>query len=213
MTGEPGTAAPRVPLSDTWRSRRAWVVLLATLILGLAVDLATKYAAFRHVPDVPVRVVREEVLAASSLGRLVPDDKVVVIPSLLEFKLVLNPGAVFGMGAGRRWFFVAFTAVAVGFGLWMFRRWTRPREHAAHAAIGLLLAGGLGNLYDRVVYACVRDFIHPLPGVNLPFGWRYPWGGRELWPYVSNVADLFLLVGIGILIVHTWRGDKSRAQA
>jgi len=124
---------------------------------------------------------------------------------------VLNPGAVFGIGPGRRWLFIGFTLIALGFSLWMFGRLTRARDRVAHVGLGLLISGGLGNLYDRVVFGCVRDFIHPLPGVLLPFGWRLPSGERELWPYVSNVADLLLLVGIGMLLVTFWKkGDKPQ---
>jgi signal peptidase II len=163
------------------------------------------------VAGVPGVVDRAQVIDLSSrgqnLGVLVPlHEPVHVVPSLLDLSLVLNRGAVFGIGAGKRWFFVAFTVLAIGFGLWMFGSWTRARDRAAHVAIGLLLAGGLGNLYDRLVFACVRDFLHPLPGVQLPFGWRMPLdGGREIWPYVSNIADLWLLVGIGVLMVQLWR--------
>ena len=116
--------------------------------------------------------------------------------------LVLNPGAVFGIGAGKRWFFIAFTGAALALAIWMFLAWTGPRDRAAHAAIGLLISGGLGNLYDRIVYACVRDFLHPLPGVKMPFGLTMPLtGGREVWPYVSNIADLWLLLGISALVL------------
>ena len=83
-------------------------------------------------------------------------------------------------------------------------------DEVAHVALALLIAGGLGNLYDRVLFACVRDFIHPLPGVTLPFGIRWPGGSREVWPYVSNVADLFLLLGIGALLVYSWRKPDER---
>jgi signal peptidase II len=189
-------------------------------ILGLATDLGSKAVAFHSIADAPVRVSREAVLAARqsghSLSRLIPPhEPVVVIPHVLEFSLVLNPGAVFGIGAGKRWFFVAFTIGALGLAIWMFGMWTRPRDLLAHVAIGLLIAGGLGNLYDRLLYACVRDFIHPLPGVLMPFGWQMPLGGgREIWPYVSNVADLWLLIGIGMLMWYLWRqGGKKQAKA
>jgi lipoprotein signal peptidase len=96
----------------------------------------------------------------------------------------------------------------------MFAAWTKPKDAMAHAAIGLLISGGLGNLYDRIVYACVRDFLHPLPGAVMPFGWRMPLtGGREIWPYVSNIADLWLLVGIGMLMWYLWRGGKKPHKA
>lgn len=199
---------------STFRNCGAWRTLLVVTVIGLAIDLGSKVAAFAKIAGAPVVVSRERVLAAGTdLESVVPvHDSYVVLSGLLEFKLLLNPGAVFGMGAGKRWVFVIFTAFAITFALWMFAKWTRPQDKAAHFAIGLVLAGGLGNLYDRVMFACVRDFIHPLPGVKLPFGWRWPWGGSEVWPYVSNLADLWLIVGIGILVIHTLRTGKQTGQ-
>jgi signal peptidase II len=199
---------------STWRSRRAWVVLILVTILGLAADLVSKKLAFEHVADAPVTINRDEVIRTHNPAGQIPyHAPVVVVPRLLEFTLVANRGAVFGMGAGRLTLFIVFTVVALAFGLLLFATWTRPHEWGAHAALGLLLAGGLGNLYDRTVYACVRDFIHPLPHLELPFGWSYPWGGTEVWPYVSNVADLFLIIGIGVLVVRALRHPKTETRA
>lgn len=200
-------------------SSRAWLVLFAAIAFGLITDIASKYAAFRRVASDPVEVIREQVLSAKDrnipLSVLIPrHEPVRVVPSVLDFTLVLNPGAVFGIGAGKRWFFVAFTVIAMAVSLWMFAKWTKARDTWAHIGLGLLIAGGLGNLYDRVVYACVRDFIHPLPGVNVPFGLTNPLtGSRELWPYVSNLADKWLLIGIAILLVHLWRQDTKAKTA
>ncbi|MBX3375698.1 MAG: signal peptidase II [Phycisphaeraceae bacterium] len=198
------------------RSRRAWSVLIIVVFLGLSSDLFSKWIAFREIGPQPVAVDRDAVLAAQakgeSLSRLIPPDvkPVPIVPNLLDFTLVLNPGAVFGIGAGKRWFFVAFTVAALLLAVWMFGAWTRSRDAWAHVGIGLLVSGGLGNLYDRLAYGCVRDFIHPLPGVLLPFGWTMPLsGGREVWPYVSNVADLWLLIGIAMLMWFLWRQGKS----
>lgn len=193
-----------------WKSRTAVIVLVLVTVLGLGADLGSKWLAFRYVAPSPQVLVREEVLASRNLSRLLtPHEPRTIVAGLLEFTLVLNPGAVFGMGAGKRVVFIVFTLGALGFGLWMFGAWTQRRDRCAHVAIGLLLAGGLGNLYDRLRFACVRDFIHPLPGVKLPFGWRNPLDGSdEVWPYVSNVADLFLLIGIGMLMVFLWRGGR-----
>jgi signal peptidase II len=216
-TGDPDTAISAARTSPgAIASPRAWLVLLVVALTGLIADLGSKAVAFRTIADAPVAVSREQVLteraAGRSLSRLIPPHQpVTVVPNVLEFSLVLNPGAVFGIGAGKRWFFVAFTVAALGLAIWMFGAWTRPRDTLAHAAIGLLIAGGLGNLYDRLVYACVRDFIHPLPGVLMPFGWRMPFGGgREIWPYVSNVADLWLLIGIGMLMWYLWRQGGNK---
>lgn len=195
------TAAP-----GPWRSPIAWAILIGTTIAGLASDLISKQMAFAQVAGAPVTLEREAILAAARPGEVLPPhDPITVIPSVLEFVLVLNPGAVFGAGAGKRWLFVAFTLAAITFAIYMFAQWTRAKDFLAHACLGLLVSGGLGNLYDRLLFACVRDFIHPLPGVHLPFGLSWGKGGStEIWPWVSNVADLWLLVGIGGLLVYSW---------
>ncbi|GAB5494952.1 MAG: hypothetical protein Phyf2KO_00320 [Phycisphaerales bacterium] len=189
------------PAQSAIKSPKSWATLLIVLVLGLVADLWSKDYAFKHVGDTPVTVVREQVLASDDPRRLVPPSNVEVIPKVLNFTLVLNQGAVFGMGAGKRWLFVTFTVGAIGLGLWMFAAWTTRKDWLAHISLGLLLSGGLGNLYDRLVYACVRDFIHPLPDVWI--------GGWEVWPYVSNVADALLIIGIIGLMWHLWRADPK----
>ncbi len=200
----------------TWKSRSAWIILLVTVALALVADLASKSMAFASVAGDPVTISRAEVLNPERDPRLInelipPHPPMTVVPRLLEFTLVLNPGAVFGIGPGQRFFFIGFTGVALAFGLWIFSTWTTPRDRLAHAAIGLVLAGGIGNLYDRTVFGCVRDFIHPLPGLLWPGGWKPLGGNGEVWPYVSNVADLELLIGIGVLLVFLWRRDSAKA--
>lgn len=206
-TGKPVTR-------PAWQSKRAWLFLAIVTVIGLVVDLVSKSLAFAHVAGARVGIDRGAVLASDALDLLIPRHQpVVVVPGLLEFTLVLNPGAVFGVGAGQRWFFVGFTVLALGFAGWIFGAWTKAKDRWAHVAIGLIVAGGLGNLYDRLAFACVRDFIHPLPGVRLPFGLAWPGGSRELWPYVSNIADLYLLVGIGVLLVLNWSRPHEKPAA
>ncbi len=186
-------------------------MFIVTVLLGLVADLGSKELAFRFVADEPFRPNRTQVLhllkeAPHEIMILVPrHEPVTVIPRVLDFQLVLNAGAVFGAGQGKRWFFIGFTLVALVFAVGLLLRWTSGRDWLSHAAVGMVVSGGLGNLYDRLVYGCVRDFIHPLPGVKLPFGLTWPHGSDEVWPYISNVADAVLLIGIGVLMVKLWR--------
>lgn len=218
------TQAPPTPAGGTTSDalsrpgRRSWVILLVVAIIGLGVDLGTKYWAFRSIADRPVTITREQVLAQTaidpgSLMNLIPPHRPIGPHGIFQFHLVLNNGAVFGAGQGKRWMFIGFTIAVLGIALYSFGRWGERRSIATPLAVGLVVAGGLGNLYDRVVYACVRDFLHPLAGVRLPFGLRWPHGSPDLWPYVSNVADAFLLVGIFILVVKMWRADNAKTRA
>jgi len=208
---------PRPAIGGAPRDPFAWATLLGVTAVGVAIDLVSKALAFRHIADAPLRIDRQDVLALppERIGALIPPHEPVgVIPYVLELELVLNPGAVFGIGAGRRWFFVLFTAVAIAFGMWVFARWTTRRDRLAHAALGLIFAGGLGNLYDRINFACVRDFLHPAPDVLLPFGLSWPGGaGNELWPWVSNIADALLLIGVGMLMIRLWRTPEGNGPA
>ena len=213
---------PSSPVRPAGRSRNAWIVLALTVALALVADLGSKYWAFAAIADAPVTLDRDLVIERMANGidlndpcppvQLVPPhEPVVIVPHVLEFKLILNAGAVFGSGQGKRWFFIGFTVVALAFALLLFAKWCREREYATQIAIGLVIAGGLGNLYDRVMYACVRDFLHPLPGVNWPFGWELL-GRTEVWPYVSNVADAFLLIGIAVLMIKLLREDGGEGE-
>ncbi len=195
-------------------SVRAWVILLTTTGIGIFADLWSKSYAFAHVATTPVIITREDVLSTDQIGYLINQhEPITVIDKVLEFTLVLNPGAVFGIGAGQRWFFIIFTVIAVLISLGLFVKWTLAKDWIAHAGFGLIISGGIGNLYDRLTYACVRDFIHPFPGVQLPFGLKWPGGNPELWPYVSNVADAFLIVGIVMLMIHAWRMPAENQDA
>jgi signal peptidase II len=202
---------------SAWRSPLAWVVLLGVLVLGIAADISTKYWSFATIAGEPVVLDREKLLADRAYQPIPNHARVPALPGrLLDFRLVINRGAVFGLGADQRLFFIVFTLGAIVVGLYVFGRYTTARSTLAHAALGMILAGGLGNLYDRIVYGVVRDFLHMLPGWHLPFGLRWPrWfgGSPEIFPWVFNVADVMLLTGMVLLMLHIHRMEKQRSQS
>jgi len=189
------------------------MLMLAVLAIGLTIDLSSKWFAFENVADVPVRIDRERVLNDPSY-RVPWHDPVPLLPAdLLNARLVWNYGAVFGLGQRKRFFFIAFTVAAVGVGVLLFARWTREHHRLAHVAIGCILAGGLGNLYDRARFGVVRDFLHIFPEARLPFSWTWPGSGSpELFPWVFNVADTLLLLGMLLLMVHINRVESRRQK-
>ena len=101
----------------------------------------------------------------------------------------VNHGALFGMGQEKKgtangFFAVVSVLAAVAILVWGMRRAT-AREKWLMAALGLILGGTVGNLYDRLVFNGVRDFMY----------FYY-----IEWP-VFNFADCLLVVGAGLLLV------------
>src|SRR6185369_1730138 len=96
-------SSPPSRSASAWYSKQAWVVLIFVMCGSVAIDLVTKWLAFRSIAGAPVAVVRDEVLAKAAVdprmvGTLVPKhEPIVIIPRVLELTLVLNPGAVFGV--------------------------------------------------------------------------------------------------------------------
>ena len=194
-----------------WRSPLAWLVLLGILTAGVSLDLWLKHWSFQNVAPQPV-VLDRDVIRRSG-WHIPPHDPVEVVPRVLNLHLVRNDGAVFGIGANQRMFFIFFTIAALGAAILVFGRWTTRRATMAHLALGLILAGGLGNLYDRITFGFVRDFLHMLPGWQLPFGWNWPGGSTEVFPWVFNAADVMLLLGMGTLMLYMNSLEKRRKKA
>ena len=196
-----------------WRSARAWAVLLGTFAIALALDLWTKDWAFRTVADRPVTLRYEDVAGNPSYSLPWHAGVRAVPPDLLDFRLVLNHGAVFGIGQGRGALFIAFTVLAVGTALWVFGRHTSSRSHMSHVGLALVLAGGIGNMVDRVSVGAVRDFLHLFPRRELPFGLHWPGGSDEWFPWVFNVADMELIAGMCLLMLAVHLSDRRAARA
>jgi lipoprotein signal peptidase len=97
----------------------------------------------------------------------------------------------------------------VGIVLGLFVR-SNARAWVLHAALALLLAGAGSNLYDRGAIGSVRDMLWLFPGVRLPFGWRWPGGSDELYPWIFNVADAAMCVALVLLLVLVYRSDRKR---
>ncbi len=199
---------------SAWRSPRAWLVLVLVCAAGLGLDLTLKTWSFADVATKPVVLDQAEIqkiLDNPRYNPIPPHRGVSLLPgNLLDMRLVINRGAVFGIGQNQRIFFVAFTLAALAAAIAVFARWTSRRAVLAHVAIALILAGGLGNLYDRLRYTLVRDFLHMLPGWKLPFGWTWPGGTDEIFPWVFNAADVMLLVGMGLLMLHINSVERRR---
>jgi signal peptidase II len=123
------------------------------------------------------------------------------IPGFLQFQALVNQGAVFGIGQGQRFLFLVVSTLAICFILYLFA--TSGRHRFYQFVLGMLLAGVIGNMYDRLYLGFVRDMIHALPGRK--------WLGteREIFPWIFNVADSLLCVGVGLIFLYTLKGSPA----
>lgn len=85
---------------------------------------------------------------AWAFSSLTPIEERIIIPGWLTFRRSLNDGAVFGSFTGYVGVFIAASLAALLFVLFLFSRSGR-RHFILHVALGCILAGALGNLYDR----------------------------------------------------------------
>jgi signal peptidase II len=193
---------------------RSWpaisLFLLVTLLV-LTADLWLKRWSFNHVAGEPIRLMPMDADEHYEFWRNHPHRPIVVLPSVLNLQLTTNPGAVFGLGKGKRSIFIFVSILATGIiGVLFYRSPARAWTH--HVALGLILSGALGNLYDRVRFAAVRDMLHMLPGVDLPFGLNWPNGSSEVWPWIFNLADVALIVGVSLVLIMNWFAPKPSAK-
>ncbi|HJU73821.1 MAG TPA: signal peptidase II [Gemmatimonadaceae bacterium] len=138
-------------------------------------------------------IVTKDWAEAALQPRGVPHD---VFGETVRLTLVYNPGAAFGihLGPWSRWIFLALTVGAL-FILARLYFHTRPGERARALALGLVTAGAIGNLIDRITSPIgVVDFIDV--GVG---DWRWP---------TFNVADMAVSVGAIVLAWVLWGDDK-----
>jgi lipoprotein signal peptidase len=184
-------------------------VLWTLVVLGTCLDQSGKYGVFRWLYQHP-RFYQEIKYEGRPIGGT---GEYTIIPGVFKLHVqftdkaaqeghwltplrtwsadvlpTVNPGALFGWGKeypelANPLFSIISVVAAVAIIYWGTRRST-ARDLALCAALGLILAGTLGNLYDRLVFHGVRDFLY--------FHWFE-------WP-VFNIADSCLVCGAFLLL-------------
>lgn len=117
------------------------------------------------------------------------------ITPFLNLVLVHNTGSAFGfLGTQSGWQLWLFVAIAIIVSIGILAYLWRASIHAfAAASLSLILGGTLGNLYDRIVYGYVTDF--------LDFHFK-----DYHWP-AFNVADAAITLGVIFIILSAFRSS------
>lgn len=180
------------PARKPRRLTKAWMVFLVVGMISLAADQATKLWARETLPVHPEGCeIPAEIVAHKCIGVAVP-----VIDGYWDWRLSFNPGSAFGLFSSRGGARVFLTVVGIAavFGMLYMMKKARADQKALHWALALVAGGAIGNLIDRVYYGVVTDFVL----------WRYK---EHEWP-VFNVADVALVVGVGLMFVDMFREGR-----
>jgi signal peptidase II len=162
-----------------------WVLFWTIALGGAAFDLATKTIIFERVGPPPAQ-------------------SVTIVPHILELHTSQNTGALWGFGSGLPHSSEVFAGLSVIAAIlicyWLF--FMRAASSAVlTVALALIMAGALGNCYDRLAYGYVRDFVH-LHVDAIRFDCA-----------VFNFADNMLVAGAITLVLFALRPDDQAPRA
>lgn len=120
--------------------------------------------------------------------------QVTVLPPIFNLTWVENRGVSFGLfGDGSaRWYLSAFSIVVAGALAW----WAlKADRRLLITAIGLVMGGAIGNVIDRIRFGFVVDFLD--------------FSGTGFFPWVFNVADSAISIGVVLLIWDSLRAEQA----
>ena len=125
---------------------------------------------------------------------MVPGEVQTVLPGVLSWAYTRNRGVAFGLLSGAAVLPLLTLALIVGLLVWMLRH--PEAGDMLRTGLWLIVGGGLGNLYDRLAYGCVIDFIR-LDFVNFA---------------IFNPADVFVCAGAVLVAVAVLTEDRRKAH-
>jgi signal peptidase II len=142
-------------------------------------------------------IVLDYLTKAAMLGSFAPGESRALAP-FFNLVLVFNKGAAFSfLATAQGWQTAFFAAIAIVASVVISYLIVKNKNKRLFCAgLALILGGALGNLYDRLVYGHVVDFLDFYVA-----GWHWP---------AFNVADSGITVGAGILILESFLHDSEQ---
>ncbi len=151
-------------------------------------------------------VVLDQVIKLLVVANIPLHESVELIPGVFRFTYIQNDGAAFGSMDDARWLFMILSTVAI-VAIMVYICWKKPQDKLLLSSLLLIQAGGIGNMIDRIRLGYVIDFFDFC---------AFP----SLWKWVFNVADSFVVIGAGLLMlwmildtVKAAKEEKAKKQA
>ena len=193
MTAIPANSAAEVATGTVPLNR--YVVFCSIAGIGCAVDLVTKAWVFSN-----------QALRAGQVLWLWQDH--------VGIQLSRNWGALFGMGQGKVWLFATLGILAMlAIPTWLFV-FRAARDRWVNVAMGSVMGGVLGNLFDRLGFSG-EDWAGPMlnspDAVHSVRDWIL-WQVNNQWRWPNfNIADSMLVCGACLLFFHAWRQPSGHS--
>lgn len=149
-------------------------MVLLIIILGLLADRVTKLWALKYLKD---------------------SSDIVIIKNFFSFSFLTNRGAAFGI-LQNKLFLLSLLTIIVTLGMIYYIYKYKPTSKLLKISLALIIAGAIGNLYDRVIYKYVVDFIllHYKDVYNFP---------------TFNVADMLVVFGTIFLAFYIIKEENN----
>ena len=123
-----------------------------------------------------------------AISALYPDNEIVIIKNIFSFEYLENKGAAFGIFQNRQTFLIIITVIVTGAIIYYLIKY-KPESVLLKISLAMIISGAFGNLFDRIVYKYVVDFIL----CHYKDVYYFP---------TFNVADMFVTCGTILLAVY-----------
>jgi signal peptidase II len=179
-------------IADYGRPRPSYVFLALVSILTLAADLASKAWAEQH-------------LDGSTVAEIWKNH--------VTLLLAKNRGGAWGLLQStsenvRRPFFLLVSVAAIAFIMTLYRR-PQGHQRALKWGLPLVLGGALGNVFDRIRYGHVIDFIDYRADWMRKMNEVLLHNSNDHWP-TFNIADVAICVGVGLMAIDMFTSKRGR---
>lgn len=157
---------------------RRFALVMAIVLINVGCDQATKQLA------------REQLLSAGQLSYL---------SGFFRLSYVENKGAFLSLGAGLsdqlRYWALLILPMGLLLGLLLYTLFSRSVNRWQAIAFSFIIGGGISNVYDRILYGQVVDFM------NMGVG--------SLRTGIFNFADVSIMIGLGIMLPIIFKKEKG----
>ncbi len=141
-------------------------------------------------------VVADQVTKYLVLANIAMYEEVPVLPGIVHLTYIENKGAAFGMLANNRWVFLVISTLAIVAFIFYIIKY-KPENSLLRVSLSFVIGGGIGNMIDRCFRGSVVDMIE-VEFIDF---------------YVFNVADAFVCVGCGLMVLYIILEEIKEAKA